>query len=126
VIGRARVELARAGHFRDLGASASWIESNHQVYGLLLDPLRAAVDTNDSALGVKLALASVFLPLAETELQHVREAIVGLINEGLGKYQAADLVTALIGLAPTRGERQRARAHCSTGLGEAPGKLRPL
>jgi len=109
VIGRARVELAQAAHFRDLGASASWTESNRQIYELLLGPLRAAVVQHKSILGVELARALMFLPLAAAERLQVREAIAGLINQGLGKYEAADLVTALIGLAPAREERQHAR-----------------
>jgi NACHT domain len=105
IIGRARLDLAEAGHLQDVGVPAGWTASNGQIRQLLLD--RGPLTTH--------ALMSQWLndvarfAVTSQERAQAREVLLGLLDREPGSFVACQLAECVGELGPTARDQLQVR-----------------
>ena len=106
MIGRARVELAQSGRFRDLGGAARWGTSDRRARDALLALLARVTDSYGAA-----ELAGALGPLDPTaeDRRRARDALLALLAREAYDFRAERLAGALARLATTAEDKRQAR-----------------
>ena len=106
MVGQARVELAQAGRFRDLGGAAHWGTSNRQARDVLLGLLAR---TTDSWAAAELASGVAQLDPTAEDKRQARDVLLGLLARTTNSQGAERLAGGVAQLDPTAKDKRQAR-----------------